>query len=78
MSEPSPFHDAVVGLDASEASLVVHLLVTFERLLRQGGLDDAQLRLLVPPGSGAPGPSGDVEMANAVADILGLLERQLR
>jgi hypothetical protein len=76
MAEAPSFREVVVGLDAAEAALIVHLLATFERLLRQGSLDDRQLRFLVPPGSGSPAPAGDVETANNVAEAIELLERQ--
>src|SRR4051812_12010490 len=76
MPDESPFRNVVVGLDASEAALMVHVLDTFERLLRQSDLTDEQLCLLVPPGTGTAGPSAQIEVANIVADVRELIERQ--
>jgi hypothetical protein len=67
----------VVLLDESEARLLVHVLAAFERLLRQGELDQHQQRLLLPNGLSTPGEQADVEMAELVAEAGEPLRRQL-
>jgi hypothetical protein len=69
--------DRVVVLSESEAELLLHVLAAFERLLRQGELDAAQLRWLLPDGASAPAGLGDVEMAEVVVEAGEPLRRQL-
>jgi hypothetical protein len=67
----------VVVLDEQEAALLAHVLVVFERLLRQGDLQPDQLRLLVPDGTTAPAERADLEMAEVVVEASAPLWRQL-
>ena len=67
----------LVVLDEHEATLVIHVLVVFERLLRQGDLRPDQLRLLVPDGVTAPSDRADLEMAEVVVEASAPLWRQL-
>ena len=67
----------LVVLDEHEATLVIHVLVVFERLLRQGDLRPDQLRLLVPDGVTAPADRADLEMAEVVVEASAPLWRQL-
>jgi hypothetical protein len=69
--------DRVVILQEREAALLDHVLVVFERLLRQGALQPDQLRHLMPDGSSAPGDRADVEMAEVVVEAGEPLRRQL-
>jgi hypothetical protein len=67
----------LVVLDEHEATLVIHVLVVFERLLRQGNLRPDQLRLLVPDGVTVPADRADLEMAEVVVEASAPLGRQL-
>lgn len=69
--------DRVVILQEREAALLDHVLVVFERLLRQGALRPDQLRHLLPDGSSAPRDRADVEMAEVVVEAGEPLRRQL-
>jgi hypothetical protein len=70
--------DRVVVLSEREAELLLHVLAAFERLLRQGELDQAQLSWLLPDsGRSGPGGLGDVEMAEVVVEAGEPLRRQL-
>jgi len=63
-------------LDGGEVRLVLHLLDTFERLLRIGRLDEQQLELLTPPGTGRAEQEADLLMADVVAEASATLRRQ--
>ena len=67
----------VVVLDEHEAALLAHVLVVFERLLRQGELRPEQLRHLVPDGTTSPSDRADLEMAEVVVEASAPLWRQL-
>ena len=67
----------VVVLAEDEARLIAHVLAVFERVLRLGGLDLQQLRLLVPDGVMAGSERPDVEMAEVVVEASEPLHRQL-
>jgi hypothetical protein len=69
-------HDLGAVLSGEEARLVLHLLGTFERLLRLGELDERQLALLTPPGTGRPERAADLFMATVVAEAAAVLRRQ--
>ena len=69
--------DRVVILQEHEAALLDHVLVVFERLLRQGELRPDQLRHLLPDAASAPSDRADVEMAEVVVDAGEPLRRQL-
>jgi hypothetical protein len=73
----SPQPDALVALTLDEARLLEHVLASFERLLRHGGLDPDQIVHLLPPGVGCDDPDGDVIMAEVVVDAGEPLRRQL-
>ena len=67
----------VVVLAEDEARLIAHILAVFERVLRLGGLDHEQLKLLVPDGLMAGFERPDVEMAEVVVEAGEPLHRQL-
>jgi hypothetical protein len=69
--------ERVVVLQEREAALLHHVLVVFERLLRQGELQPDQLRHLLPDGTSAARDRADVEMAEVVVDAGEPLRRQL-
>jgi hypothetical protein len=69
--------DRVVVLREREATLVVHVLAVFERLLRQGDLQPHQLRCLVADGATTVIDRADVEMAEVVVEAGAPLCRQL-
>jgi hypothetical protein len=69
--------DRVVVLRAPEAALLIHVLAVFERLLRQGGLQPHQLRLLVADGATTAVDRADVEMAEVVVEAAEPIRRQL-
>ncbi len=69
--------DRRVVLREHEARLIAHVLIVFERLLRQGQLQPHQLRQLVPDGSVAGGDQPDVEMAEVVVEAGEPIRRQL-
>lgn len=69
--------DRVVVLTEHEAQLLVHVLAAFERLLRQGELEPAQLRWLLPDGLNSRGDLADMEMAEIVVEAGDPLRRQL-
>jgi len=69
--------DRVVILQEHEAALLDHVLVVFERLLRQGELRPDQLRHLLPDAASAPSDRADVEMAEVVVEAGEPLRRQL-
>jgi hypothetical protein len=72
-----PDIDRVVVLQQREAELLSHVLVVFERLLRQGELQPHQLQQLVPDGIATSIERADVEMAEVVVDAGVPLRRQL-
>lgn len=69
--------DRIVILQEREAALLDHVLVVFERLLRQGALRPDQLRHLLPDAASAPRDRADVEMAEVVVEAGEPLRRQL-
>ena len=69
--------DRMVVLGDSEARLVVHVLETFERLLRYGHLSGDQLRLLTADDAGEPDASADLVMARVVAEACEPIQQQL-
>jgi hypothetical protein len=69
--------DRVVVLREQEATLVVHVLAVFERLLRQGDLQPHQLRCLVADGSTTAIDRADIEMAEVVVEATEPIVRQL-
>jgi len=69
--------DRLIVLRESEATLLIHVLAAFERLLRQGELQPRQLGLLLPDGMGAPDERADIEMAELVVEAGDPLRRQL-
>jgi hypothetical protein len=62
-------------LDGSQIALVVHLLRTFERLLRDGDLTREQMDLLTPPGTGDADPNADLLMGDVVRETIAELLR---
>ena len=62
---------------ADDALLLLHLLATFERLLRQGQLNDHQLSLLTADDTGAAHAAADLLMAEVVGEALDALRAQL-
>jgi hypothetical protein len=69
--------ERVVVLREREATLVVHVLAVFERLLRQGELRPQQLRCLVADDATTVIDRADVEMAEVVVEATEPLLRQL-
>ena len=69
--------DEIVILQGEEARLVLHVVDTFERLLRYGHLSDDQRALLTADGTGAADSAADLIMAGVVAEAGELLRRQL-
>jgi hypothetical protein len=67
----------LVLLGRADARLVLHVLDTFERLLRYGHLSDAQLELLTGDDTGRPEASADLLMANIVSEAATPVRRQL-
>lgn len=70
--------EGVVILEGGEARLLLHVVDTFERLLRYGHLSDHQRDLLTADGSGPADASADLLMAGVVAEASELLRRQLQ
>jgi len=67
----------LILLHEHEATLVVHVLAVFERLLRQGELQLPQLRCLVADNATTLIDRADVEMAEVVVEATEPLLRQL-
>jgi hypothetical protein len=67
----------MVVLAVDDASLMLHLLVTFERLLQRGELTERQLALLTPDGTGAADAAADLLMAQVVGEVIDVLRDQL-
>jgi hypothetical protein len=68
--------EGLLVLAADDALLVLHLLATFERLLRQGQLTDHQLGLLTAEGTGAAHAAADLLMAQVVGEAIDALRAQ--
>ncbi|MCC6436015.1 MAG: hypothetical protein IT196_13350 [Acidimicrobiales bacterium] len=73
---PDPEAELVI-IRVDEARLILHALAAFERLLRHGGLTQAQLPLLLPPGAGPADPRADSVMAEVVVECGEPLRRQV-
>lgn len=71
------FDGELVLLTRTDARLALHVLDTFERLLRYGHLTEAQLGLLTADDTGGVDASADLLMANAVVDASTPIRRQL-
>lgn len=69
--------DGFLVIAADDARLLVHLLATFERLLRHGNLSDRQLELLTPDRTGPTHAADDLMLAQVVGEALDDLRRQL-
>lgn len=76
-ASPFEFSDGVLVMAADDAALVLHLLVTFERLLRHGDLTDEQLELLTAASTGSAEASADLQMAQVVSEAIDALASQL-
>lgn len=66
-----------VALDPDDSRLVVHVLVTFERLLRHGDLTEQQLALLTREGTGRAEAAADLLMAEVVGEAIDAVRSQL-
>lgn len=80
--EPGPHDpfdpsDGFLVLAADDARLLVHLLATFERVLRYGNLTDHQLELLTADRTGPTHAADDLMLAQVVSEALDDLREQL-
>jgi hypothetical protein len=71
------FDGGIVLLTSTDARLALHVLDTFERLLRYGHLTDAQLGLLTADDTGDVDAGADLLMARTVVDASTPIRRQL-
>lgn len=69
--------DGVLVLPGGDARLLLHLLGTFERVLRHGNLTDHQLELLTPDGTGPAHSADDLMLAQVVSEAIDTLRSQL-
>ncbi len=69
--------DGVLVLPGDDARLLMHLLDTFERLLRNGDLTERQLEFLTPEGTGPAHSADDLMLAQVVSEALATLRSQL-